>query len=56
MTGEHQNAGQEHDADFGLIKMKGRMYDPALGEIRIAHPADALEKPEPNEPKTYRSP
>jgi RHS repeat-associated protein len=30
--------GQEHDEDFGLINMHGRMYDPVLGQFTSADP------------------
>jgi RHS repeat-associated protein len=30
--------GHEHDADFGLINMKGRIYDPVLGEFLSPDP------------------
>jgi len=30
--------GHEHDPDLGLINMKGRLYDPAIGRFISADP------------------
>lgn len=34
--------GQEHDAEFGLINMHGRMYDPVLGQFLSPDPVMQL--------------
>ena len=38
LRGGHQSTGHEHDPDLGLINMKGRLYDPAIGRFISADP------------------